>query len=78
MEKENPEIHSAAEGVVDDGVDKAYEFAQKHQIGPLSDEDNKRILRKIDRHLLPLVCTSLAVPCACGLCTGRRADRHQL
>jgi hypothetical protein len=36
-------------------VDQAYQFAKEHCAGPLSDEDDRRILRKIDFHLLPLV-----------------------
>ncbi|CAH0055613.1 unnamed protein product [Clonostachys solani] len=36
-------------------VDQAYQFAKEHCAGPLSDEDNRRILRKIDFHLLPLM-----------------------
>lgn len=36
-------------------VDKAYEFMKHHAAGPLSAVDDKRILRKIDRNLLPLV-----------------------
>lgn len=36
--------------------DKALEFIHEHGAsGPLSPEDNKRILRKIDMHLLPMV-----------------------
>ncbi|KAI1482300.1 MFS general substrate transporter [Daldinia eschscholtzii] len=46
---------SVHEGTPDDYVDNAYEFAKEHRVGPLSDEDNKRILRKIDNRLLPLM-----------------------
>ncbi|KAF3061861.1 hypothetical protein GL218_03703 [Daldinia childiae] len=56
MEK-NPD-RTTAESVRDgrpDDVDNAYEFAKEHAVGPLSDEDNKHILRKIDHHLLPLM-----------------------
>lgn len=56
MEKhdEKTTATSVQEGRQDD-VDKAYEFAKQHAVGPLTPEDNKRVLRKIDRHLLPLV-----------------------
>lgn len=56
MEKsmEKSDVQSVPEGGVSNG-DKAYEFAEQHRIGPLSDADNKRVLAKIDRHLLPLV-----------------------
>ncbi|OTA99803.1 hypothetical protein M426DRAFT_16123 [Hypoxylon sp. CI-4A] len=46
---------SIHEGTGTQDVDKAYEFAKQHAVGPVSEEDNKRILRKIDRHLLPLM-----------------------
>ena len=36
-------------------ADKAYNFAKEHQTGPLSAEENRAILKRIDRHLLPLV-----------------------
>ncbi|EOO02303.1 putative pantothenate transporter protein [Phaeoacremonium minimum UCRPA7] len=56
MEKttERPAIESVAEGVMDD-VDKAYQFAKEHHVEPLTEAENKRILRKIDFHLLPLM-----------------------
>ncbi|KAI1102340.1 MFS general substrate transporter [Jackrogersella minutella] len=56
MEKyaEKTTTTSVQEGRQDD-VDKAYEFSKQHVVGPLSDEDSKRVLRKIDRHLLPLM-----------------------
>lgn len=59
MEKniEQTTTESIREGRQDDVVDKAYEFAKQHAVGPLADNDNKRILRKIDRNLLPLVYT---------------------
>jgi ACS family allantoate permease-like MFS transporter len=50
---------SLSEGIVND-YDKAYQFAKDHHTGPLSDEENRRILRKVDRHLLPLVSKPLA------------------
>ena len=69
MEKttERPAIESVAEGVMDD-VDKAYQFAKEHHVEPLTEAENKRILRKIDFHLLPLVRhffarSKFAVPC---------------
>lgn len=40
---------------VESNVDNAYEFMKHHAAGPVTPEDNKRILRKIDTHLLPLV-----------------------
>lgn len=45
---------SVAEGS-SKGFDKAYQFAKEHHAGPLSPEDDRRILRKIDFNLLPLV-----------------------
>lgn len=51
---EKSDVQSVPEEGVSNG-DKAYEFAEQHRIGPLSDADNKRVLAKIDRHLLPLV-----------------------
>ncbi|KAI0152158.1 MFS general substrate transporter [Hypoxylon sp. NC0597] len=56
MEKHADKTTAASirEGNHDD-VDKAYEFAKQHAVGPLGDDDNKRILRKIDRNLLPLM-----------------------
>ncbi|KAI1779137.1 MFS general substrate transporter [Hypoxylon cercidicola] len=45
---------SIPEGRQDD-VDNAYEFAKQHEIGPLSADDNRRVLKKIDRHLLPMM-----------------------
>ena len=59
MEKssQQPEIQPVSAAMSGGNVDKAYEFAKQHQIGSLSDADNKRILSKIDRHLLPLVRT---------------------
>ncbi|OTA59274.1 major facilitator superfamily transporter allantoate [Hypoxylon sp. EC38] len=56
MEKHADKTTAASirEGSHDD-VDKAYEFAKQHAVGPLDDDDNKRILRKIDRNLLPLM-----------------------
>ncbi|EMR68638.1 putative permease of the major facilitator superfamily protein [Eutypa lata UCREL1] len=51
---EKSDVQSVPEGGVSNG-DKAYEFAEQHRIGPLSDADNKRVLAKIDRHLLPLM-----------------------
>ena len=62
MEKntEKTTTESIKEGRQDD-VDKAYEFAKQHAVGPLTEEDNKRILRKIDRHLLPLVYTESVI-----------------
>lgn len=39
-------------------VDKAYHFVKEHHAGPLTEADNRRILKKIDRHLLPLVRAS--------------------
>lgn len=57
MEKtmEKPDVQPVPDEGSGDG-DKALVFAEQHRIGPLSDADNKRVLRKIDRHLLPLVC----------------------
>lgn len=54
---------------VEGPVDNAFEFMKNHEAGPLSPEDNKRILRKIDTHLLPLVriktSSQIAVPNIC-------------
>ncbi|KAF4121421.1 Major Facilitator Superfamily [Geosmithia morbida] len=47
-------VESVAEGAVDE-VDKAFQFAKEHNVGPLTEAENKRILRKIDLHLLPLM-----------------------
>ncbi|KAI0889272.1 MFS general substrate transporter [Annulohypoxylon maeteangense] len=57
MEKheEKTTANSVQEARQDDEVDKAYEFARQHAVGPLTEEENKRVLRKIDRHLLPLM-----------------------
>ncbi|KAJ9157765.1 Major facilitator superfamily transporter allantoate [Pleurostoma richardsiae] len=54
---ERPEIEPVSEGssAVLNEVDKAYHFVKEHHAGPLSEAENKRILRKIDRHLLPLM-----------------------
>lgn len=52
-----------------DDVDKAYEFAKQHEVGPLSADDNKRILKKIDRNLLPLVITNHPYPYDSALLT---------
>ncbi|KAI2624218.1 MFS general substrate transporter [Hypoxylon sp. NC1633] len=56
MEKNTDKVSSSSirEGRHQD-VDAAYEFAKQHEVRPLTPEDNKRILRKIDRHLLPLM-----------------------
>ncbi|KAI1377766.1 MFS general substrate transporter [Hypoxylon crocopeplum] len=56
MEKNADKTTTASirEGRQDD-VDEAYAFAKQHVVGPLSDDDNKRILSKIDRNLLPLM-----------------------
>ncbi|KAI1764436.1 MFS general substrate transporter [Hypoxylon sp. FL1150] len=51
--KTTTDSSSIHEGRQDD-VDKAYEFAKQHQV-ELNQDDNKRILRKIDRNLLPLM-----------------------
>lgn len=40
---------------VEGNVDNAYKFMQQHAVGPMTPEDDKRILKKIDTHLLPLV-----------------------
>lgn len=40
---------------LDEGLDVAYRFAKEHHVETLSEADNKRILRRIDTHLLPLV-----------------------
>ena len=40
---------------VDEKADNAYQFMKQHAAGPLTPADSKRILRKIDTHLLPLV-----------------------
>lgn len=45
---------SSIREVKQDDVDKAYEFAKQHEV-TLTPDDNKRILRKIDRNLLPLM-----------------------
>ena len=36
-------------------LDQAYQFFKEHHVEPLSEGDNRRILRKVDWHLLPLV-----------------------
>ncbi|KAI1137765.1 MFS general substrate transporter [Hypoxylon sp. FL0543] len=36
-------------------ADKAYEFVKQYAVGPPGEDDNKRILRKIDHNLLPLM-----------------------
>ncbi|KAJ4362257.1 hypothetical protein N0V83_010350 [Neocucurbitaria cava] len=40
---------------VEGNVDNAYKFMQQHAVGPMTPEDDKRILKKIDTHLLPLM-----------------------
>lgn len=59
LEKEagGPDIDPVSEGtsVTLNDVDKAYQFAKEHHADPLTEADNRRILNKIDRHLLPLV-----------------------
>jgi hypothetical protein len=73
------EIQSIPAGKTDADIDKAYEFAKQHRIGPLSDEDNKRILRKIDRYLLPLLRTmKSAVRGQGSLEMVMRTDDHRL
>ena len=42
--------------------DKAYQFAKEHHAGPLSPEEDRRLLRKIDLHLLPLVRNTCLIP----------------
>lgn len=54
MPKETPAIESVPDAAEND-IDRAYQFAKEHNVGPISETDNKRILKKIDRHLLPLV-----------------------
>lgn len=56
---EKPDVRSVPEERPNNDGDKAQEFAEQHRIGPLSDADNKRVLAKIDRHLLPLVCSPI-------------------
>lgn len=62
-----PNIEPVSEGnsAALHAVDKAYQFAKEHHAGPLSEADNRRILKKIDRHLLPLVRPPLSCWCPC-------------
>ncbi len=39
-------------------VDNALQYLKEHHVGALSEADDRRILRKIDRHLLPMVSVS--------------------
>lgn len=56
------ELDTIEHGIVEDRhVDKAYEFMKNYAAGPLSPADDKRILRKIDRNLLPLVCKTSSI-----------------
>ena len=61
MEKDTggPEIEpvSAGSSATVNNLDTAYQFVKEHHAGPVSEADNRRILKKIDRHLLPLVRT---------------------
>ncbi|KAJ6438791.1 ethylene receptor [Purpureocillium lavendulum] len=36
-------------------VDNAFQYLKEHHVEPLSEADDRRILRKIDRHLLPMM-----------------------
>ncbi|KND88041.1 putative transporter [Tolypocladium ophioglossoides CBS 100239] len=49
-----PVAHGSSASL-DEDLDVAYRFAKEHHVEPLSEADNKRILRKIDTHLLPLM-----------------------
>lgn len=47
-------VESVAGGSMTD-IDKAFQFAKEHNVEPLTEAEGKRILRRIDWHLLPLV-----------------------
>lgn len=60
LEKEagGPDIEPVLEGTSSaalNDVDEAYHFAKEYHAGPLTQAENRRILNKVDRHLLPMV-----------------------
>lgn len=63
-DKVEKNIEPATESVADGSsknFDKAYQFAKEHHAGPLSPEEDRRLRRKIDFHLLPLVRSILSI-----------------
>ncbi|RFU35715.1 hypothetical protein B7463_g551, partial [Scytalidium lignicola] len=47
--------------IFDKGIDDALVFTAEHHVGPITPEEDRRILRKIDRHMLPMLIVTYSL-----------------